>query len=93
MTRQELMGIVLNHVGTKLTCKEVTEALTDYLEGKLGFVQRLRFEMHLGICLGCRNYLRQMKDTIRTLGVLPADPIPPNVRDELLHRFRTWKTK
>jgi hypothetical protein len=29
-----------------------------------------------------------MKATIRTLGMLPAEPIPPEVLDELVCRFR-----
>ncbi len=75
----------------KLTCKQLTEVVTDYLEGTLSFWDRLRFHMHLGMCLSCRRYLRQMKYTIHTLGQLPSEPIPPNVREELLSRFRNWK--
>jgi len=32
-----------------------------------------------------------MKTTIRTLGKLPSEPMPTEVREELLKRFRTWK--
>ncbi|MEW6683376.1 MAG: zf-HC2 domain-containing protein [Nitrospirota bacterium] len=92
MTRRELWYHVLNHVGTKVTCKHITEVITDYLEGKLGLVDRLRFQLHLGVCLGCRRYLRQMRQTVHTLGQLPPEPMPPAVRDELLRRFQTWKT-
>ncbi len=93
MTRDDLKNQVIDYLSGKLTCKEVTEALTDYLEGELSVGQWVRFQMHLGLCLGCRRYLRQMKLTIRTLGVLPAEPIPPAVRDELMRRFRTWKNQ
>jgi predicted anti-sigma-YlaC factor YlaD len=51
-----------------LTCRELTELITDYLEDRRSFGQRLRFEMHLGLCGDCRAYLRQMKQTIATLG-------------------------
>ncbi len=74
-----------------LTCKEVTELVTDYLEGRLSFGQRVAFHMHLGMCRHCRAYLRQMKVTIRTLGRLPEEPIPAVVRDELLARFRSLR--
>lgn len=74
-----------------LTCREVTELVTDYLEGRQSFVERLRFNLHLGMCRHCRAYLHQMKQTIRTLGRLPSEPIPPDVRDLLLERFRNWK--
>lgn len=86
-----IKNVVVDFLAGKLTCRQVTEAVTDYLEGALTFWDRLRFEMHLGMCFACRRYLRQMKQTIQTLGKLPAESIPPNVRDELLVRFRNWK--
>ena len=93
MTRDDIKNLVVPLFAGNLTCKELTEAVTDYLEGALTFTERIRFQMHLGTCLGCRRYLRQMKQTIRTLGKLPEKPIPPDVREELMRRFRTWKTQ
>ena len=86
-------NIMTSLLGGKLTCKQVVEAMTDYLEGSLSLGERIRFQMHLGICLGCRNYLRQLKHTIYTLRQLPTEPIPPDVRQELIHRFKNWKRK
>lgn len=74
-----------------LTCKEMTELCTDYLEGRLPFMQRLKFRMHIAMCKNCRAYLRQMRTTVRTLGELPDPPMPPEVREELLRRFKDWK--
>lgn len=74
-----------------LTCQELTELVTDYVEGRLSRWERLRFSMHVGWCRHCRAFLRDRKLTIKTLGKLPADPIPPGVRDELLEKFRDWK--
>lgn len=71
-----------------LTCKELTELVTDHLEGRLPLGQRVRFQLHLGLCPRCRAHLRQMKVTLETLGRLPAEPVPADVRDELLARFR-----
>lgn len=76
-----------------LTCKELTELITDYLEGRLSFMDRLRFQMHIGMCRHCRAYLRQMKLTVATVGRLPDEPIPPEARDALMDRFRDWKKK
>jgi hypothetical protein len=92
MTRDELYQRVYHHLAGKLTCREMTEAITDYLEGTLGFWRWVRFQMHLGLCLGCRIHLRQMKYTVRTLGRLPAGSAPPAVRLEMIQRFRTWKS-
>jgi predicted anti-sigma-YlaC factor YlaD len=74
-----------------LTCKEVTEVVTDYLEGRQPFLERVRFELHLGMCRHCRAYLRQMRATIETIGSLPGESIPPEMIQQLLDRFRSWK--
>lgn len=73
-----------------LNCRQITELVTDYLEGKMPLGTRLRFHLHVGMCKHCRAYLRQMKMTIETVGHLPAAPIPDDVRDQLLQRFRGW---
>lgn len=74
-----------------LTCQELTELVTDYIEGRLGLWDRLRFHMHIGMCRHCRAFLRDRRMTIKTLGKMPADPIPPEVREELIQKFRDWK--
>jgi predicted anti-sigma-YlaC factor YlaD len=75
----------------EMSCKELVELLTEYLDGVLGPVDRLRVDEHLAICDGCRIYLDQMKTTIDALGKLREEHIPPQVREELLRVFRTWK--
>lgn len=57
-----------------LTCRELTDLVTDYLEGRQTLVQRLRFQIHVGMCRHCRAYLRQFKQTIRALAELPPEP-------------------
>lgn len=74
-----------------MTCQELTELVTDYLEGRLGLWGRLRFQLHIGLCRHCRAFLHDRKLAIKTLGKLPPEPIPPDVRDELLRKFRNWK--
>ena len=75
-----------------MTCRDVTELVTAYLEKRLPFGDRVRFQMHIGMCRHCRRYLRQMRATIRTLGALPREPLPEPLREELLLRFRAWKS-
>jgi len=74
-----------------LTCQELTALVTDYLEGRMGLADRLRFQMHVGMCKHCRAYLRQMKATVAVLGQMPDDAeIPSDVSDELRKRFAAW---
>lgn len=74
-----------------LTCRQITELVTDYAEGNLSLVDRLRFQLHIGICRNCRRYVLQVKTTAVALGKLPPPEIPPELEDELLRRFETWK--
>lgn len=74
-----------------LTCKELVELATDYLEGTLPGPDRARLEAHLEVCDGCRNYLAQMRRTISITGMLTEDEIPPEGRDDLLRVFQAWR--
>ena len=74
-----------------LTCRELTELVTNYLEGHLSMYDRVRFELHVGFCQHCRPYLRQMKTTVNAIGLVDAEAPPPAMSPELLARFRTWK--
>ena len=74
-----------------MSCHEITELITDYLEGKLSVRQRLRFRWHLGLCTGCSAYLRQMRLTIDAAGRLPDEGLPKAIEAELLRRFRTFE--
>jgi anti-sigma factor RsiW len=74
----------------EMTCRELVELVTEYLDGALSAPDLRRFEDHLADCPGCRTYLQQMQQTVRTLGQLSEETIQPQVRDELLQRFRRW---
>ncbi|MFN8475739.1 MAG: zf-HC2 domain-containing protein [Anaerolineae bacterium] len=77
--------------GTEMTCQELVELVTEYLEGTLSPTDRERFEAHLPNCRGCRNYLEQLRQTIRTLGRLSEETVSSEARDTLLAHFRDWK--
>jgi hypothetical protein len=89
MTRQDIKIYVLDYLAGRMTCREFVEIITDYLEGTMSLGARIRFHLHLGLCLGCRIYLKQMRQTIRTVGRLPQKPVPEAIRQELLRRFRS----
>src|SRR6266581_9019549 len=75
----------------ELTCKELTELITDYLEERLPQTERARLEQHLSVCPGCVTYLDQMRLTIKALGGKPRVEIPKAIESDLLLAFRRWK--
>lgn len=75
---------------TKLTCRDLVELVSDYIDGHLSPADRARFDEHIDTCDGCTAYLDQMRQTIRLTGALREDSIPPAARRELLGIFRDW---
>ncbi len=74
-----------------MTCQELVELVTDYLENALQSEQRERFEAHLSVCPGCMEYLQQIRLTIAATGAVTEDSLEPQTRDALLAAFRNWK--
>jgi predicted anti-sigma-YlaC factor YlaD len=74
-----------------LTCRELVELVSDYLDDRLSSDERMRFEEHLAVCGPCRIYLHQLRETIRLSGELPREGITPSAQAALLASFRGWK--
>jgi anti-sigma factor RsiW len=73
-----------------LSCQELVELVTDYLEGALSLEDRRRFEEHIGGCDNCTRYLEQLRMTIRVVGTISTDDLSPEMERELLGVFRAW---
>jgi anti-sigma factor ChrR (cupin superfamily) len=73
-----------------LTCREIAELVTEYAEGGLSLADRIRFQLHLGMCRSCRRYVRQVKATVGAIGRLPAPELSAELEDELVRRFESW---
>jgi anti-sigma factor RsiW len=76
----------------QITCREIVEIITDYLEGALPTDERARFEQHLLTCGGCLDYLDQMRHAVRLTGSLTEDALEPAQKEALLTAFRDWKS-
>lgn len=76
---------------TELACQELVEIITDYLEGTISERDRARFDAHILTCGPCREYVEEMRTTLRLTGRLTAESISPGARDELLGAFRRMK--
>ena len=93
MNRDATKRALADALAGGMTCRAFVETVTEYLQGTLSWSDWVRVQMHLGVCVGCRRYLRQMKQTVRTLGNLPHEPVPIAVCNALIERFRTWKDR
>jgi anti-sigma factor RsiW len=77
--------------GGEMSCRELVELVTDYLEGNMSAGDRGRFEAHLEICPFCATYLEQMRQTVAVVGELKEESIDPQAREQLLAAFRDWR--
>ena len=76
-----------------MTCEELVELVTAYLDGALDDATRHRFLEHLATCDGCDEYLDQIRRTITLLGHLPPESLSGDARDRLLAAFRDWQSQ
>lgn len=76
-----------------LTCEQVVELVTEYLEGGLSSAERERFEEHLGVCGLCVTYLDQMRQTVMATGRLRADDLDAGLQAALVDAFRGWRSE
>lgn len=77
--------------GGELSCKELVELVSDYLEGDMVPQDRALLDEHLARCEGCAAYLDQIRKTIALSGTLKEDDIETPARQPLLSTFREWK--
>jgi anti-sigma factor RsiW len=71
-----------------MTCRELVELVTDYLEGRLPEATTEQLEAHIANCDGCTVYIEQMRLTLVALGHIPEETISPAAQDELIAAFR-----
>jgi anti-sigma factor RsiW len=77
--------------GEDLSCQEVVELVTDYLEGALSPADRARVEGHLEACDGCLTFVDQVRQTVRIVGALREEDLDPELRAGLVGAFRGWR--
>jgi anti-sigma factor RsiW len=74
-----------------LTCQELVELVTDYLDGALSPGDREAFEAHIAGCTNCRVYLEQFRRTIALAGTLQESDVSTDAAEALLGHFAEWK--
>ncbi len=57
------------------SCEEVRRELSDYIDGRHGFMRRMVLRAHLAMCDQCAKAERALRDTVSLLGALRDEPI------------------
>jgi anti-sigma factor RsiW len=74
-----------------LSCQEIVELVTEFLEGTMDSPLRAAFDAHLAKCDGCTAYLDQIQATIRIAGTIEPEVLSPQFRAGLLAAFRDFE--
>jgi hypothetical protein len=74
-------------IHTGLSCRDVAEQATDYLEDRLPALTTIRIGLHLTSCVGCRSYVMQIVLVSSSLRNLPKLYPSPVNRHRLCRKF------
>jgi anti-sigma factor RsiW len=74
----------------QLTCEEMVELVTDYVEGALSSRAIRMFEAHLSECDHCTEFLRQIRTTIVLVRSHSEDKLSVARQDQLIAVYRRW---
>ena len=91
MSAEPLKGTWMAESHDHVSCQEVVELVTGYLDGALTGDEASLFEQHLNFCDGCVTYVDQLRLTIEAVGHVEEGDVPPATRDRLMQAFRDWK--
>jgi anti-sigma factor RsiW len=75
----------------ELSCQEIVELVTEFLEGTMDSPLRAAFDAHLAKCDGCTEYLEQIEATIRVAGTIEPEALSPQFKAGLLEAFRDFE--
>jgi len=77
-----------------LSCKDVTQLLSESMDHSLPFGKRIRVRLHLLMCKFCARYERQLlliRDTVRRIAAAadtPGEPSVMTLSEEAKERIR-----
>ncbi len=71
-----------------ISCREVTELLTEHAEGSLRGMKKLQVRIHLGICPGCQCFRDQLGATQGALRAMPEPEASNELKEKLLEELR-----
>ena len=73
-----------------ISCQELVELVTDYLEGALEPADRRRFDDHIAGAWMHALPPSQLSETIRLTGTITTDDLTPDAERALVAAFSGW---
>ena len=77
----------LQWIHSDLTCRDVTDRASEYLDDRIPILTKVRVGLHLASCTQCRAYVKQIDLVSSALRSLPKLYPPPINRLRLRQQF------
>ena len=71
----------------EITCQEVVEWVSAYLDDHVGDKRKRQIAVHLAICAGCETYVKQIATVRDAMGLLPKVVERPSDSHRLRQAF------
>ena len=65
-------------MGIRLSCKEASRLISEGMDRRLSFRERIVLRLHVGICDACSRFTGQLAFLRRALSALPGPDEPEN---------------
>ena len=76
-----------------LSCREMAEHLSDYLEGELAASLTGLIDAHRGQCPPCEAFIRTLAKSVEGVRARPRDPLPEVLRKRLVEALRQARSR
>jgi len=76
-----------------MTCRELFERLSEYVDGELSQEICEEIQRHMEGCEPCVAFAKTLKTTAEMCRRLPSKPIPPEVADDLRSSLASYLLK
>lgn len=74
-----------------MSCREMADYLSDYVDGALDASLREVIDRHGGECPPCRAFVRTLSRTVEAIRSQPREPLPDRTKAALTEALRKLK--
>ena len=76
-----------------LSCREMADHLSDYLDGDLAASLTALIDAHRGECPPCEAFIRTLARSVEVVRAQPREPLSPALRNRLLEALRQARSR
>lgn len=76
-----------------LSCREMADHLSDYLDGDLAASLTALIDAHRGECPPCEAFIRTLAKSVEVVRAQPREPLSPALRNRLLEALRQARSR